>query len=452
MTAPQHAVPRDRTPVDEAAEAHLDAMCRLDPVQATLDGLQGYACGITDYSPAGVAARAAECRRALAELDTLAPQDATDAVTVAAMRERLGLAVTIHEAALDRVVVGNISSPVQNLREVFDVSATTTPDDVIAVVERVAAVPAALAGYRESLQAARADGWVPTVTGTRTGADQAVEFAGGDDIAASYFAGLVRGLHHGSDAARQAALDAARRAAVAYAELAAWMRHELLPVATADDACGRDAYALHSQHFVGSRVDLDETYAWGLAELARIERRMADVGRRLDPSAPSGEDPASVAAAVAAGIAALDADPARRIEGAESFRRWMQRVSDAAVAVLAGTHFDIADPIRRLACRIAPSSSGVIYYTSPSEDFSRPGTMWWSVPEGVTSFSTWRETSTVYHEGVPGHHLQIGQTAFRSDRLNRWRRLRDLGLRARRGLGAVRRTAHGGARVPRRHR
>jgi uncharacterized protein (DUF885 family) len=48
--------------------------------------------------------------------------------------------------------------------------------------------------------------------------------------------------------------------------------------------------------------------------------------------------------------------------------------------------------------------------------------MWWSVPEGVTSFSTWRETSTVYHEGVPGHHLQIGQTAWNSSRLNRYRR------------------------------
>jgi uncharacterized protein (DUF885 family) len=27
--------------------------------------------------------------------------------------------------------------------------------------------------------------------------------------------------------------------------------------------------------------------------------------------------------------------------------------------------------------------------------------MWWSVPEGVTEFDTWRELTTVYHEGVP---------------------------------------------------
>ena len=42
-----------------------------------------------------------------------------------------------------------------------------------------------------------------------------------------------------------------------------------------------------------------------------------------------------------------------------------------------------------------------------------------SVPEGVTEFSTWREVTTVYHEGVPGHHLQVGQTVYRAELLNR---------------------------------
>jgi uncharacterized protein (DUF885 family) len=49
--------------------------------------------------------------------------------------------------------------------------------------------------------------------------------------------------------------------------------------------------------------------------------------------------------------------------------------------------------------------------------------MWWAVPDGITDFSTWREVTTVYHEGVPGHHLQVAQTAYRSELLNRWQRL-----------------------------
>jgi uncharacterized protein (DUF885 family) len=49
--------------------------------------------------------------------------------------------------------------------------------------------------------------------------------------------------------------------------------------------------------------------------------------------------------------------------------------------------------------------------------------MWWSVPKGNTEFRTWNELTTVYHEGVPGHHLQVAQTVYRSELLNKWRRL-----------------------------
>jgi uncharacterized protein (DUF885 family) len=111
------------------------------------------------------------------------------------------------------------------------------------------------------------------------------------------------------------------------------------------------------------------------------------------------------------------------LAGADALQAWMQRTSDEAVATLADSHFDIPEPVRVLECRIAPTNTGGIYYTGPSDDFSRPGRMWWSVPEGVTEFATWRERSTVYHEGVPGHHLQVGQTVYRKELLNKWRRL-----------------------------
>jgi uncharacterized protein (DUF885 family) len=100
----------------------------------------------------------------------------------------------------------------------------------------------------------------------------------------------------------------------------------------------------------------------------------------------------------------------------------MQKLSDTAVAELSKSHFDIPDPVKRLECMIAPTQEGGIYYTSPSDDFSRAGRMWWSVPEGVTEFDTWRETTTVYHEGVPGHHLQLGQAVYNRAKLNTWRR------------------------------
>jgi uncharacterized protein (DUF885 family) len=101
----------------------------------------------------------------------------------------------------------------------------------------------------------------------------------------------------------------------------------------------------------------------------------------------------------------------------------MQDVADTALTELHGTHFDIPDPARRIECMIAPTSDGGIYYTNPSEDWSRPGRMWWAVPDGVDDFATWKEVTTIYHEGVPGHHLQCAQAIFEQQRLNRWQRL-----------------------------
>ena len=122
-------------------------------------------------------------------------------------------------------------------------------------------------------------------------------------------------------------------------------------------------------------------------------------------------------------MAALDADPSRKLVGTAALKSWMQETSDAAITALNGTHFDVPEPVLDLECMIAPTQSGGIYYTPPSDDWSRPGRMWWAVPAGVTEFNTWREKTTVYHEGVPGHHLQCGQAVFARDTLNSWRRL-----------------------------
>ena len=47
--------------------------------------------------------------------------------------------------------------------------------------------------------------------------------------------------------------------------------------------------------------------------------------------------------------------------------------------------------------------------------------MYWSVPVGEDKFTTWRELTTVYHEGAPGHHRSIALALANRD-LNGWRR------------------------------
>jgi uncharacterized protein (DUF885 family) len=164
--------------------------------------------------------------------------------------------------------------------------------------------------------------------------------------------------------------------------------------------------------FLGTKVDLDEAYEWGKEELARVVAEQALVAEQILPGA-----------SVEEAITYLENDPSTKLHGTKALQEWMQHLSDAAVAALSGTHFEIAEPIKKLECMIAPTKHGGIYYTGPSDDFSRPGRMWWSVPVGVTEFDTWRETTTVYHEGVPGHHLQVAQATYVKETLNAWRRL-----------------------------
>jgi uncharacterized protein (DUF885 family) len=407
--------PRTSTAIDAAADAYLEDLIALDPVEATLLGLRGHEDELTDYSPDGHHARAELARNTLGALGRLPVTDDVDAVTLAAMRERLELAVDWHEAGLDAAELNNVACPVQHVREVFDVSATATVEDWQRLSARLRAVPRSLAGYRAGLDAAP-----PEVAAAsrqvRAAAGQAAEFAEPH----GFFLGLPSQARTADGEPLPPALagelaTAAAAAAQAYAELASWLRERLLPRAPDRDPVGRDAYPLHSRVHLGTAIDPEPTYAWGLEELASIERESAEVAREIVPGAAQGT-------AVLEAMDALDADPSRRIEGAEAFRGWMQELSDTAVADLADVEFEIPAEIRSLICRIAPSTSGAIYYTGPTEDFSRPGQMWWAVPKGVTSFSTWREASTVYHEGVPGHHLQIARAAVRTDRLNRWRR------------------------------
>ena len=128
-------------------------------------------------------------------------------------------------------------------------------------------------------------------------------------------------------------------------------------------------------------------------------------------------------ATVAQAIEILETDDNRAIEGEDAFRRWMQTTQDDTIASMHGVHFDIAEPIRRIEAMIAPPGGALaMYYTGPSEDFARPGRTWYPTG-GATRFPLWRELSVCYHEGVPGHHLQIGTTRWLGDKLNRYQRL-----------------------------
>ncbi len=403
---------RTSTPIDAIADRWVDAVAELEPSLATYIGRFEFNDRLDDLSPEGAERRVEAARGTLGELRAAETVDEVDVVTKADLSAELELQIALHDAGAHLRDVNVIASPAQDIRSVFDLMPTDTVDDWSVIAERLKAVPGALQGYIATLREGISTGVVPARRQVSEVITQIARYTADNGFFAD-FAGDAA-PHDGALPASLARdlTDNANAARVAYDELAAFFRNELSPAASEKDAVGRELYALHSQRFLGATIDLDETYEWGIEELARMVAEQESIANEIQAGA-----------SVEEAVALLEADESRKLRGTRALQEWMQATSDRAVAELGKTHFDIPEPIRTLECMIAPTNEGGIYYTGPTDDFSRPGRMWWSVPEGVDSFDTWRELTTVYHEGIPGHHLQIAQAVYNRAELNSWRRL-----------------------------
>ncbi|WP_334148037.1 DUF885 domain-containing protein [Microbacterium sp.] len=404
--------PRTPSAIDKVADEWVDTIAVLAPTLGTYIGRDEVNDRFGDLSPAGHEAIAAATRKTLDALNALEPVDAIDEVTKTDLGSELRLDLEFHESRWHLRDLNVIASAAQDVRSAFDLMPTSTADDWSVIATRLAAVPGALRGYVETLRAGIAEGVTPARRQVVEVATQIDRYTADDGFFAAFVAEAAPEQGQLPASLARTLADNSAAARVAYGELRRFLAEELAPAATETDAVGRELYALHSRRFLGASIDLDETYEWGREELARMVAEQTAIANEILPGA-----------SVEEAVAHLEADPARKLVGTDALQRWMQETSDRAVAELGASHFDIPEAIRTLECMIAPTQEGGIYYTGPTDDFSRPGRMWWSVPEGVTEFDTWRELTTVYHEGVPGHHLQIAQAVHNRAELNSWRRL-----------------------------
>ena len=403
---------RTPTPIDTIADAWVDTLAELEPTLATYIGRSEFNDRFGDYSPEGQQRLTDEGRKALAALSAATPVDDIDAVTKEDLAREIELGLELDEAKWHLRDINVIASHAQNIRSAFDLMPTATPDDWSVISTRLGSVPAAIDGYVASLRTGIEQGVVPARRQVVEVVAQIARYTEDRGFFATFAAEAAPAEGQLPASLAREVADNSNAARVAYDELARFLSSELAPAATEKDAVGRELYALHSRRFLGATVDLDETYEWGVEELARMVAEQESIANEI-----------KAGATVEEAVAFLEEDDSRKLHGTEALQRWMQETSDRAVAELGKTHFDIPEPIRKLECMIAPTKEGGIYYTGPTDDFSRPGRMWWSVPEGVESFDTWRELTTVYHEGVPGHHLQIAQAVYNRAQLNTYRRL-----------------------------
>ncbi|MFD5102739.1 DUF885 domain-containing protein [Streptomyces albidochromogenes] len=392
----------------QVADAYVDDLIALDPITGTYLGVKESAGSLPDFSPEGQKAFAELARTTLALLDEAEglPGADSDAERRCGrlLRERLTAELAVHEADEHLRTVSNIHSPAHSVRGVFTVMSTGTEEDWAAVAQRLRAVPAALEGYRASLALGLERGLPGGPRATETFTGQLTEWAGDgrgwfEDFAAA-----------GPEPMRAELDEAARAATGAVAALRDWMRDVYAPaVKDAPDTVGRERYARWSRYFNGTDLDLDEAYAYGWSEYHRLLGEMRTEAEKILPGAATPWE----------ALSWLD-EHGTHIEGVEETRAWLQSLMDEAIGALDGTHFELAERVRKVESRIAPPGSAAApYYTTPSEDFSRPGITWLPTM-GETRFPVYDLTSTWYHEGVPGHHLQLAQWVHVADQLSRY--------------------------------
>jgi len=403
---------RELSELDKIANRWVETLIELSPDFATYAGKKVGEDKLDDTSPEAADHYNDLAKKLLAEVQAAPVRDAVDQVTKDAMISTTQLGIEIHESGLGHRDLNPIASPAQGIRDIFDLSPTATEENWSNLAKRMKAVEGAVEGYIRTLQLGIDANDTPAKRQIALALTQAKQITAADGFFRKFAAGASADGAELPESLKRDLAEAAEVATAAYGTLADFFENKLMPAGNEVDAIGRERYQLLSARFLGKRVDLDETYEWGREELARVVAEQNKVANEI-----------KAGATVEEAIAVLDNDPARKLHGTDELQKWMQKLSDAAIENLSGTHFDIAEPLRKLECMIAPTQHGGIYYTSPTDDFSRPGRMWWSVPVGVTEFNTWRETTTVYHEGVPGHHLQIAQKVYNRAELNDWRRL-----------------------------
>ncbi|SCE72722.1 Uncharacterized conserved protein, DUF885 familyt [Micromonospora purpureochromogenes] len=382
--------------IEDFAGRLLRDVARLDPCAAVVEVGEQEVDGLTDYSPDGHQARADLAASALRELETLHGALPATSPLHAHLVERLRARIAFHDAGEDlRELHAAATGPLQLIRQSVeaavpgrDAEGAAYEDGWARVGARQAAIPAALDGYARSLLLAAERGHLPARRQVELVTQRCRNWVD-DDIA------LVERYGEGRQrASLQAAAQSAREA---YQRLAAMLTADLAPQARSEEAFGPQRYALWVRTFLAIEPELRELYDWGWDEFSAIEAELGAEAKALGGSVPEV-------------LAWLDSpDAPGTLHSRAAFGAWLQELLEATTEQLHGAHFDIPTPLRHIESRVTMSAG--TGYTGPSQDLTRPGRVWWFLPEDQASFPTWYAYSTAYHEGVPGHHLQIGYEA-----------------------------------------
>lgn len=178
-----------------------------------------------------------------------------------------------------------------------------------------------------------------------------------------------------------------------------FVTHELIPKGASDERPGlsylpdgADLYARTIFRYTTLDIDPAEVHQIGLDQVARLD----DEYRRLGSEVLGTSDLEEI-------YRRLRDDPALHFTDGPS----IVAASEAAMAKAKDAMVDWFGRLPKADCVVAETPSGPLgFYFRPAQDGSRPG-MFFVNTSDPTAWGTYEIEAFAFHEGIPGHHLQL---------------------------------------------
>ncbi|MCW2783131.1 MAG: hypothetical protein JWR35_3580 [Marmoricola sp.] len=181
------------------------------------------------------------------------------------------------------------------------------------------------------------------------------------------------------------------------------LRDEVLPHARPDNKCGlswltdgADTYDRTLRYFTTTTLSAKEIHDIGLSQIASL----ADEYRALGPSVVGTDDLAGI-------FAAMRSDPQLHFTNGEEIVTAAELAMARAEAVMPAW-FEV---LPKAPCGVESTITGAkAFYFPPAADGSRGGTFFVNVAD-ASAWGTFELEALAFHEGIPGHHLQLSVSA-----------------------------------------
>ena len=413
----------DERPTDRGSEATVsEALVQLaerywewnletSPTSATHIGDRRYDDRLADISSAARERRYADVERFLSELRELNPEALTgqDHITYLALEEELQDRLDRRVCRLAEWRVDHRNGPQVSLHNLADIQRVEDPSDGEKMVRRWRAMGPYVDAYIQNLRSGLADGLVSnrvTVEYTIEQLRKQLAQPTTDWPLATPADQKREGWSEDEEDAFRNELMAAieERVRPSFERLATFLQDEVLPAARTGDRVGlvglplgEECYQVLRRSYTTLDLTAEEIHEIGLQENERIRAEMGVLGQRVFGTSDVGEvqrrlrTDANLHFSTAEEVKSKAEEATAR--ALEAIPSWFGRLPKAPIVVEEIPSYE------------APFTT-IAYYRRPAADGSRPGTYFINTyaPETRPRYDA---EVLAYHEGIPGHHLQL---------------------------------------------